>query len=67
MPETYTVLLVEKVYYTVTVEASNYIEAGDRASEMWANSDDPTKDFDGQGEGVLVVRADKAQTGGSDA
>jgi hypothetical protein len=52
----YNVTLVETVRYWVEVEAENEDEAGDLACDVWAESDDPTKRFDGEGQGVDVLR-----------
>lgn len=54
MPK-YSVELVERVTYTVEVEADNEEEARESATEAWAQSDDPDKDFDGGGQGVSVI------------
>jgi hypothetical protein len=55
----FTVTLVETVRYYVVVEAENAEQAGDDAREMWANSEDPTDDFNGQGDGVQVLRVNR--------
>ena len=51
----FTVTLKEVVYYTVTVEVDDKAEAGEVAKEAWCNSEDPTEDFGGSGQGVSVV------------
>lgn len=56
----YRVKLVEKVYYLVDVEAEDEDQAGELAAETWAQSEDPTADFDGQGDGVTVCWAEVA-------
>lgn len=53
MPK-FCVTLTETVRYFVEVEADTEEEAEIAAPEIWANSADPTGDFDGQGEGVQV-------------
>ncbi|NEI71011.1 hypothetical protein GR212_15640 [Rhizobium lusitanum] len=53
MPK-FTVTLKETVFYTVDVEAESEEEAGDIARDDWAASDDPTQDFNGNGQGVEV-------------
>ena len=50
----WTIGLIETVTYDVEVEADNEEEAMEAATEMWANSADPTHDFCGQGQGVEV-------------
>lgn len=53
MPK-YEVELTETVQYTVVVEAENGDQAGEEAAIIWAESEDPTADFQGTGEGVDV-------------
>ena len=48
------VQLAETVYYVVDVEAEDEFQACEIASETWAQSADPTNDFDGEGNGVTV-------------
>lgn len=50
----YTVTLKETVFYTIEVEADDEDEAGDAAADIWAQSEDPTGDFNGMGQGVEV-------------
>jgi len=52
--KTYRVELVETVRYWVEVEAEDEDLACENAVEAWVNSEDPTDDFRGQGEGVEV-------------
>lgn len=51
MPK-FQVTLVETVKYLVEVEAESADEAEEIAGEVWAGSENPTADFDGQGYGV---------------
>ncbi|WP_036281387.1 DpnD/PcfM family protein [Methylocystis sp. ATCC 49242] len=51
---TYKVRLVETVRYSMTVKANTLEEAEELAKDKWADSTDPTKDFNGFGEGVEV-------------
>ena len=55
------VKLSEKVYYLVDVEAESEDEAGELAAETWAQSEDPTGDFNGQGEGVTICWTEKVE------
>jgi hypothetical protein len=48
----YRVTLQETILYTVYVEADDESCAVDAACETWADSETPTKDFEGRGEGV---------------
>lgn len=48
------VKLCEMVVYWVTVDAEDADEAGEKAVEIWGESEDPTQDFNGQGLGVDV-------------
>ena len=50
----YHVRLVEQVEYDVYLDANSAEEAGELATELWAESDEPTKDFGGQGLGVEI-------------
>ena len=51
---TYIVTLKETVKYVVEVEATTASEAADFAEQDWCNSENPTDDFAGEGEGVTV-------------
>lgn len=55
----YRVKLCEKVYYLVDVEAESEEEARELAADTWAQSEDQTGDFDGQGDGVTVCWTEK--------
>jgi hypothetical protein len=57
----YRVQLVETVTYDVDVEAENANDAGNIASDMWALSEDPMAEFDGQGQGIEVEYVDKQE------
>lgn len=50
----FVVTLKETVFYTVDVEAEDEDEAREIAAELWAQSEDPTNDFLGNGQGVEV-------------
>ncbi|WP_370677615.1 DpnD/PcfM family protein [Pleomorphomonas sp. PLEO] len=50
----FTITLTETVTYTVEVEAVSRDEAGADACEMWAQSENPTEDFNGIGNGLIV-------------
>lgn len=50
----FSVTLIETVSYTVEVEAEDQEAAEEVARDMWADSQDPTHDFCGSGEGVSV-------------
>lgn len=50
----YRVRLRETVYYTLDVEAGDECEAADLARNIWALSEDPDGNFDGQSEGVTI-------------
>lgn len=54
MPK-FKIRLLETVAYTVTVEAEDSEIAKEMACEIWANSENPTEDFDGSGNGVEVL------------
>jgi hypothetical protein len=53
MPK-YRVMLKETVVYDVELEAESEQEAMESAPEIWADSEDPTRDFCGSGMGVEV-------------
>lgn len=48
----FTVSLVEKVYYTVEIEAHTEEDAEEGATALWCQSADPTNDYCGAGNGV---------------
>ena len=50
----YRVMLRETVTYTIDLEADDEALARELAHDMWADSDDPTREFSGQGEGVEI-------------
>jgi hypothetical protein len=52
--DTYKVTLIETVTYTVQVEAQNDIEAEQLAVEAWCQSENPTEEFNGIGEGTIA-------------
>lgn len=54
----FSVRLEEKVYYSVEVEAVDADQAEEDARELWAQSQDPTHDFCGEGIGVSVVHTE---------
>ncbi len=54
----YYVTLEEIVRYTVTVVADSEDDAGNLAMELWCQSEDPTSEFDGSGQGVEVTHCE---------
>lgn len=59
MPK-YNVTLEETILYTVVVEAGDKKSACEAACDLWAQSDDPTKEFDGSGNGVEAIECERA-------
>ena len=55
----FAITLEETVTYDLIIEAENSDEAGVIASEIWANSMDPTHDFGGCGHGVEVSNSEE--------
>jgi hypothetical protein len=53
MPK-FRVTMAEAVYYTVEVEAPDEEAAGEEAREVWAQADDPFRDFDGRSDGCVI-------------
>lgn len=58
MPRLFKVRLTETVNYTMLVEADTEEEASEEARELWAQSEDPTTSWSGQGQGVEVQYAE---------
>ncbi len=60
MPK-YRVTLEETILYTLEVEAKNQESAREIASDLWAESEDPTKEFHGSGNGVEAIECELAK------
>lgn len=60
MPK-YVITLEETVHYDIEVEADDADAAGEEAAAIWADSEDPTKDFGGTGCGVEVINAEEME------
>jgi hypothetical protein len=59
MPK-YNVTLEETVRFVITVEADSKEVASEIATRMWCQSEDPTRDFDGECQGIQVIMTFKS-------
>ncbi len=61
MPK-FKVTLEETVLYSMEVEAEDEDTASSMAEKLWAQSEDPTKDFHGAGNGVEAIDVEPAES-----